>query len=80
MDKPLLKDIEKKWLLWLTSLVDALTVPISLMRQNQKTHGIELHGFGDASKEGCYSAFYAAVKQSKETTIGLLTEIHPHLI
>ena len=72
-DKPLPKDVERKWLHWLISLPEAIYVPRSLSICNQKIHEIELHGFGDASKDGCCSAIYLLVKHAGGTTTDLLT-------
>lgn len=48
-------------------------IPKGLSISNQKIHKIELHGFGNASKDGCCSAIYQLVKHADGTTSGLLT-------
>jgi hypothetical protein len=48
-----------------------VTIPRSITKPNQKIFEIELHGFGDASKEGCCSAIYAVVHHSEGTTTQL---------
>ena len=35
---------------------------------------IEIHGFGDASKDDCCSTIYVVVHQGNKVTQGLLTE------
>ena len=68
-DKQLPTDIERKWSSWLKSLPELLTIPRSIPILNKEINGIVLHGFGDASKEGCCSVVYVVVNHSEGTTM-----------
>jgi hypothetical protein len=72
-DKELPNEMIKSWKAWLGALPDMVTIPRSITKPDQKIIAIELHGFGDASKEGCCSAIYAVVHHSEGTTAQLLT-------
>ena len=59
----LLHDLEAVWLKWRKSIPDIVIVLRCFPKMDLEITGIELHGFGDASKDGCCSAIYVVVQQ-----------------
>ena len=53
--------------------MDLQLIPRSIPTKYAVINGVELHGFGDASKDGCCSAIYAVVYQGNQVSRGLLT-------
>ncbi len=71
-DQPLASDLEKRWQTWLKNLSSELTVPRSIPVKREDITAIELHGFSDASGQGCSAVIYAVVKQGDDTKQGIL--------
>ena len=72
-DDPLTDDMKRTWLRWIRSLPGRVTVPRSLCLIDQEIHSVQLHGFGDASKQGCCSTIFVVIHYGDRTTQGLLT-------
>ena len=74
-DKELPEKTKREWTVWLKTLPEAIWIPRSFTKINQKIKEIEIHGFGDASKVGCCSTIYlvVVVHHDKGTSVNLLT-------
>ena len=51
----------EKWIAWIKSLPSLQKFPRCIPKTRAIISGVELHGFGDASKNGCCSAIYAVI-------------------
>ena len=75
-DQPLPSDLEKRWQVWLKNLPSERKVPRAIPRaipsKRENITSIELHGFSDASGQGCSAVIYAVVKQERNTKQGIL--------
>ncbi|XP_065645500.1 uncharacterized protein LOC136075974 [Hydra vulgaris] len=57
-DEKLSPELTKEWMPWKNTLQDLTPIPRNITVLNHKIKKIEIHGFGDASKDGCCSAIY----------------------
>ena len=72
-DKKLSPELTKEWMLWKNTLQDLTAIPNSITVLNHIIKKIEIHGFGDASKDGCCSTIYVIVHLRNKVTQGLFT-------
>ena len=72
-DKELPEPLLKYWHVWNTKLPEQVEVPRSLATYQEEVLGIHLHAFGDTSGKGTAAAVYAAVRQARGVTQGLVT-------
>ena len=72
-DEKLSPELTKEWMLWKNTLQDLTPIPRSITVLNYIIKKIEIHGFGDASKDGCCSAIYVVVHQGNKVTQGFFT-------
>ena len=72
-DAPLSELFQTKWIARIESLPNLQQIPRSIPTKRAVIRGVELHGFGDASKKGCCSAIYASIYQKNLLSKGLLT-------
>ena len=70
-DKQLPESLAKQWIKWQRQLPESISVPRCVSMKAVKD--IKLHGFGDASKDGCCVTIYVVASDGVETTQGLLT-------
>ena len=72
-DELLPRNLDILWKKWLNLLPQAVLIPRSIPVMNLEITEVQLHGFGDASKNGCCSAIYVVVHQGDVISHGLLT-------
>ena len=70
-DKQLPESLAKQWIKWQRQLPESISVPRCVSMKTVKD--IQLHGFGDASKDGCCVTIYVVASDGVETTQGLLS-------
>ena len=70
-DKLLPESLSTQWKKWQTQLPESISVHRCISLKAVKD--TQLHGFGDASKDGCCVAIYVVASDRVETTQGLLT-------
>ena len=70
-DKLLPESLSKQWKKWQMQLPESISVPRCVSLKAVKD--MQLHGFGDASKDGCCVAIYVVASDGVETRQGLLT-------
>ena len=71
-DSSLSRDLERVWTKWESSLPQSFEVPRSLAVYREEIEQVELHSFGDASKNGVAACVYAVVKQASRPNQGLV--------
>ena len=71
-DKPLEGQNLQRWDKWRSNLQNFTKIPRSIPCYEEPIQRIDLHGFGDASKDGSSAAVYAVVYQRKAVQQGLL--------
>ena len=71
LDKQLPESLAKQWIKWQRQLPESTSVPRCVSMKAVK--GSQLHGFGDASKDGCCITIYVVASEGVKTTQGLLT-------
>ena len=71
-DTPLPDNLRKRWQNFVSHLPDQVTVPRSVTLYRENIIRIDLHAFGDASKDGTAAALYAVVHQGSGTSQGLI--------
>ena len=62
------ESLQRKWKKWEQALPVEEVVPRPIVDHPEALESIELHSFGDASKQGVGAAVYAAVRQKSGTT------------
>ena len=70
-DKQLPESKAKQWIKWQRQLPESISIPRCVSMKAVKA--IQLHGVGDASKDGCCVTIYVVASDGVETTQGLLT-------
>ena len=68
----LLDELNRKWDRWKQSLPTSVSVPGPMQESNVYVQRMDLHAFGDASKDGVCAAAYSVVHQSSVISHGLL--------
>ena len=71
-DKEVPPELRTRWIKWKSKLPDIVTVPRSITLHREPIMTIDIHCFGDASKEGCCAAVYVVVHQESGSNQGLL--------
>ena len=71
-DTPLEGQLLQRWKKWRSGLQNVTEIPRSIPCHREAIQSIDLHGFGDASKEGSSAAVYTVVYQKKAVQQGLL--------
>ena len=71
-DQQLPSDLLKESKNWENALPDEIEVPRFITKLTEKIESINLHGFGDASKQGISATVYAIVNQKSGSNKGLL--------
>jgi len=66
------EDLMKRWKEWYEHFPERYTVPRTLAPYQQPILSVNLHAFGDASKDGVAAAVYAVIEQENGTTQGLV--------
>ena len=66
------ENLMKRWKDWYDHFPEHYTVPRTLAPHHQPILSINLHAFGDASKQGVAAAVYAVIEQETGTTQGLV--------
>ena len=72
-DAPLPPHLASKWSRWQRELPPEITVPRTITLKQEKIEEIELHTFGDASKQGVAATVHAVVKQASGVSQGLVS-------
>ena len=62
-DKPITNDLLKKWTKWVSQLPEKIEVPRSITTLEETIEEIDLHVFGDASKDGVSAVLYGVTYQ-----------------
>ena len=73
-DAPLPPPLASQWARWKKELPAEVMVTRVLTCAQEQIERIELHGFGDASKNGVCATLHAVVRQSSGVRQGLVTE------
>ena len=61
--KPITNDLLKNWIKWTSQLFEKIEVPRSITSLEETIQAIDLHVFGDASKDRVSAVFYAVTYQ-----------------
>ena len=72
-DAPLPQHLLRKWAQWKKELPPEVTVLRSLTLEQEEIKEIQLHAFGDASRDGVLATVYAVVRQNSGVNRGLVT-------
>ena len=65
-------DLLKRWQNWTRNLPTEVKIPRSIPLRKSDITGIELHGFADASLNGCAAVIYAIVRQGSDVNQHIL--------
>ena len=71
-DAEISQHLSSRWLKFQQNLPDKLDFPRSLVSLEEPIEAIDLHAFGDSSKEGTSAAVYAVVQQASGVRQGLI--------
>ena len=61
-------DVLKRWQRWEQSLPNEEKIPRAITQYQEEIKEVELHAYGDASKEGVGAVVYSIVRQESGTT------------
>lgn len=71
-DQEITGDLLKNWRKWETGLPSSVTFPRCLAPYQEEITDMQLHSFGDASKDGVAAAVYSVATQPSGTTVRLV--------
>ena len=72
LDTKLPDQLKPKWERWKQNLPTSVSIPRSIPEFKVYVPKINLHAFGDASKDGVYASVYSVLHQSSSISQGLL--------
>ena len=71
-DEPLPPQLLERWVKWESLLPNQVRVPRSLAKPEEPIDAIDIHVFGDASREGVSAAVYTVIHQPSGNSKGLV--------